>query len=211
MTHHHALLCVGSHEECFARIPLPERSGADAEVIAVEQFEIVHARSLRERAWTRPVAGARRRFIISCHRMTRAAQNALLKLFEDPPETAQFYLIVPREEALLPTLHSRLQLFCRADARAPMPDAQTQAFFADSVRERLALVARLVKAKDAEAMRALIRGIEYASSARTKEETDATYLADALLCSRYSEMSGASRKMLLEHLALTLVDTKTHT
>ena len=211
-TIHHALLCVGTQDACLAQIPLSERSGVDAEVIAREQVEIDDARALRERASHRPIAGNKRYFVVSCKRFTHEAQNALLKLFEDPPATAQFYLIVPRLSVLLPTLRSRLHLFYEADVSKETFDEATTMFLEASLKERLEHIATLAKekekTKDTGAMRELIAGIERAAGfavvkdARRKEV--ASYLADVLLAATYSETRGASHKMLLEHLALSI-------
>lgn len=205
---HHALLYVGTREACLAQIPLPDQSGVDAEVIVTEQLEIDEARALAERAAHRPIAGEKRHFIISCRQMTLEAQNALLKLFEDPPATAQFYIIVPRLSVLLPTLRSRLHLFYESDAVHNAPDAQSMAFLHASFSERLLAVAKLAKekerTKDTQAMRALIRGVESAAALHANKETSASFLRDVLLVSSYSETRGASHKMLLEHLALSI-------
>lgn len=48
-------------------------------------------------------------FVIICVSMTREAQNALLKILEEPSSHTYFYLITPRIEKLLPTLQSRLE------------------------------------------------------------------------------------------------------
>ena len=200
---HHALLCVGTHEECLAQIPLSERTGIDAEVIHSEQLEIAEARALCERAGTRPIAGLKRRFIISCEQLSHETQNALLKLFEDPPATAQFYIIVPRLSVLLPTLRSRLHLFYEAEATGNT-DEETIAFLSASYRDRLLQIATLAKDKDQKAMRDLVRGIEKTTAKRLYEDSDSAYASDVLLASRYSETRGASHKMLLEHLALSV-------
>src|SRR3989338_8918099 len=164
---HHAFLYIGSHDACLGKIPLAERSGVDAQVLIAEQWEIADARALRERAGSRPIAGDKRSFVISCAQLTHEAQNALLKLFEDPPATAQFHLIVPRAEALLPTLRSRLHLSYEEDESKSAPDEVTTLFLNSSFRERMLKIAELAKekekTKDTQPMRALIRGIEHAA------------------------------------------------
>lgn len=207
-TRHHALLSIGTHAECLAQIPLSDRSGVDAEVIVTEQLEIDEARALAERAANRPIANEKRSFIISCRQFTLEAQNALLKLFEDPPATAQFYIIVPRAEILLPTLRSRLHLFYESDASHNVQDAQSMAFLHASFNDRMLMIAKLAKAKDTVAMRGLIAGIEraagFAAAKDAQRKETASFLVDALMASSYAETRGASHKMLLEHLALSI-------
>lgn len=50
-----------------------------------------------------------------------AAQNALLKLIEEPPEGAVFLMLCPSAEAVLPTIRSRSQIFTLRPP--PMEDA----------------------------------------------------------------------------------------
>lgn len=209
---HHALLCVGSHDACLAQIPLSERTGIDAEVIVRESLDIAEARLLAEKASSRPIEGDMRRFIISVAHIPHEAQNALLKLFEDPPATAQFYIIVPREELLLPTLRSRLHLFYTSSASKDALAEETRSYLAASFNDRLLMVAKLAKekekTKDTAAMRGLIAGIERAASFAIAKDAakgeSPPYLRDALLASTYAETRSASHKMLLEHLALSI-------
>lgn len=196
MNTHHALLFIGSRDVCRAAVGIPA-ADPDVDVYELPQLAVSDARALAEKAARRPIAGQKRHFIVACERLTHEAQNALLKLFEDPPQTAQFYLIVPRESVLLPTLRSRLHLhFVEANGAA---HTAADAFVKASYAERLSEIARLQKAKDTAAMRSIIEGVERIAAARTGMP-----LADVLCVSRYSDMRGASHKMLLEHLALSV-------
>lgn len=201
-------MSVGPYEECFALIPLAHRSGVDAEVIVCESFDIAQARALAEKAATRPIAGEKRYFVVSCAYIPHEAQNALLKLFEDPPATAQFYIIVPRAELILPTLRSRLHVLYESPVVGRALNPETSAFLGAAFADRLEQIAMLAKAKDAHAMRVLINGIERAAGfgvgKYVREKQDVSYLADVLMASTYAETRGASHKMLLEHLALSI-------
>lgn len=201
---HHALLCIGTHKECLSQIPVLYRTGVDAEVIEQEQLDIGEARALTERAASRPIVALKRCFVISCRQITLEAQNALLKLFEDPPATAQFYIIVPRPSVLLPTLRSRLHLLYETDTSKDIPDEETVSFLRASFSERLLQIAKLAKEKDNKAMRVLVSGIEHVLAGRVRKEESMSYLQDVLLVSSYSEIRGASHKMLLEHVALSI-------
>lgn len=57
----------------------------------------------------------KRIFIIEANGITHEAQNALLKIFEEPNENTHFFLIMPSIEVLLPTLRSRLQILNSPD------------------------------------------------------------------------------------------------
>lgn len=54
--------------------------------------------------------GSKRIFIVEASGITHEAQNALLKIFEEPNEDNHFFLIMPSSEVLLPTLRSRLSI-----------------------------------------------------------------------------------------------------
>lgn len=201
---HHAELLVGTHEACLAHIPAAHRTGPDAEVIVAEKLTIGAARSLAERAQGRPVAGTHRYFVISCTEFLHEAQNALLKLFEEPPATVRFYIIAPRAAVLLPTLRSRLALTAVGEVAPVAPEVG--AFLSATYRDRLETVAALQKAKDAAALRRLIAGTERVAA---RAGAEATYLADVAVAARYAEVRGGSPKMLLEHLALALPERMT--
>lgn len=53
---------------------------------------------------------ARIALLPDAHRMTREAQNALLKLLEEPPEGSMLLLTATNEQSLLPTIVSRCQV-----------------------------------------------------------------------------------------------------
>lgn len=70
-------------------------------------IDVETARSLREAASIRSFSGGRRVFFISqAHRMNVAAENALLKIIEEPPENTMI-ILEGREGAILPTILSR--------------------------------------------------------------------------------------------------------
>ena len=54
-------------------------------------------------------AGGRKFFLIETNIVGEEAQNALLKIFEEPTEDTHFFVIMP-QDILLPTLRSRMQM-----------------------------------------------------------------------------------------------------
>ena len=67
-------------------------------------------RKLRNFLWQKPFASKRRTAVIDCSEaMTGDAQNAILKIAEEPPESSLLIIIVSDYERLWPTLQSRLQ------------------------------------------------------------------------------------------------------
>jgi DNA polymerase III delta prime subunit len=70
-------------------------------------FSVEDARALSDIAIASPI-GHHKVVVVSATRLFHEAQNALLKLFEEPPPSVTMILIVPTMGILLPTLRSRL-------------------------------------------------------------------------------------------------------
>jgi hypothetical protein len=99
------------------------------------------ARRLRSLAELAPVAGGKKVLIISASRLFHEAQNALLKLFEEPPASTVLILVIPSEGILLPTLRSRL---------LPLPSLLSPSIPASHVRNSLAEEFLAAKTSDRE-------------------------------------------------------------
>jgi len=199
---HHATLYIAAN---FSSGQLSEDlrvPGSDVEHIIVDAFGITESRRLFEQASVRPLAAATRSFVIVASSITTEAQNALLKLFEDPPATSEFHLVIPRESLLLPTLCSRLQRGELADTAARVSGTEFVDFTQCSYAERIALVADKIKKKDEHWISAMHAGLEqYCREVTVANSVKATELVfiDTNLRRR-----GGSKKMLLEALALAL-------
>lgn len=102
---------VSAHEEvlqdtkiidvAFMKMLNPEASG--------DSIGIDAAREVKNFLWQKPNASARRTLIIdNAELLTTEAQNALLKITEEPPASSLFILITSDIESILPTIVSRL-------------------------------------------------------------------------------------------------------
>ncbi len=79
--------------------------GGDARA---RSFHIDEIRTLREQAFLKPNEADRRVFLLFCAQsMTVSAQNALLRILEDPPKTVSFVLTCENRSQLLETIKSR--------------------------------------------------------------------------------------------------------
>ena len=88
-------------------------TGQHPDVITVtdpdhKQISVDGIRTMRADAFIRPNEGTRKIYVIG-QDMGAPAQNALLKILEEPPEYAVFLLLTDRAEKLLPTIRSRCQ------------------------------------------------------------------------------------------------------
>ncbi len=94
--------------------PLSGEGGKTRATIPVDDI-----REMEKIAGVHPFEGDNRVILIQdADKMTPAAQNALLKILEEPPEGNWFILICTQREALLPTIISR----CRPVFLHPWPD-----------------------------------------------------------------------------------------
>lgn len=77
-----------------------------------QSVKIDEVRFLRSEAYLAPVRAKKRVFILAdANRMTVQAQNALLKVLEEPPDDTAFLLLAPDKNGLLPTVLSRVTVY----------------------------------------------------------------------------------------------------
>ena len=102
--------------------------GVHPDLIVVDEGEgeikVETARRVRDEAAVLPNDGDRKVFIIlHADRMNQSAQNALLKVLEEPPRYVFFLLASSQPGALLQTIRSRCTAYQLAPPRtAPLPD-----------------------------------------------------------------------------------------
>lgn len=196
---HHANLLIGEKTHALLSIPQSLRSeGVDIIHHTYERMSIADVRSLIQEVLRKPISLEKSTFVIWTQTILIEAQNALLKIFEEPNVHTVFYLIVPREDVLLPTLRSRLNLI---DVERKSADMEFfEEFMKAGYSERLVQIADKLKDEDSDWVRSIMRGAEqHVQNMKQKEQ-----IRDVLLLDTYFQSSGCSKKMLLEHLALTL-------
>ncbi len=197
---HHANLLVGNKEWALSQIPESERTqGPDVSLQFFDRMSIADVRALIHTTTLMPVAESHRTFVIVANSILGEAQNALLKLFEEPNPTTVFYLNVPKEDILLPTLRSRLNLLAREYTDGVSMEVFT-AFRTAGYAERLTLIADKLNAEDGVWVTELVQGLEmYAHETR-----NAVLMKEVLALLSRIHAPGSSKKMLLEHIALSL-------
>jgi len=173
----------------------------DAYVRSYGQFMIDDARVLKEAAMTKAL-GNGRVFIISCGSITPEAQNALLKLLEEPGEGHIFVLAVPRASALLVTVRSRMQRVEFAEKRnADRHEART--FLEASLPKRLAHIGKILKEKNIEAASVLLDSLEQLLAKDMRSDPVASSAVRAILDARRYP-NGLLSKPLMERVALVV-------
>lgn len=176
---------------------------------------IDEARALKEASGRTAVPGGKKMFLIAADSITREAQNALLKVCEEPTADTHFFLIVPSLEILLPTLRSRLFVLSAKEANGMATSSRAEAFLRAQAPVRLKTVQKLLKAADEEAgsktliafLDELERTVADARVLKTEshaEKKRTQALSELLTVKKYCHDRSPSFKLLLEHLALVL-------
>ena len=150
---HHGYLIVGEREiiqpilaETFKLI------GDKADIIyeTYETFGINDSHRLVARSTRRNWSGQRELVVLTAKSYTPEAQNALLKLFEEPRVGLHFFLLGNKATDFLPTLQSRLVIIehqIETGLKKKPSEIQTQAlqFLSTTPVERLALIDKNLK------------------------------------------------------------------
>lgn len=192
---HHALLLYAHDVAAAATDELSV--GHDAQDRLYETLGVDDAQQLVKNAYVRPTYTDVQVCIVRAQFMTLEAQNALLKVFEEPPASTRFLLVVPRDFIVLPTLLSRCVIQTQI-SEAQAENTSFREFLASTYAQRLALIDAAQKKKDVQWQRYMKQGlIEYV-------QTHTQYLKELELVVRLLLTRGASNKLLLEHAALTL-------
>ncbi len=186
-----------------------ERGSPDLFSRAYRKFGVDEAEDIRMRARTRPVAGARRVFVLCAPSMTTESQNALLKTLEEPAADALFFLITPSPAMLLPTVRSRMQTMNidsgKSAIQGPLVDAD--AFLAAQPQKRIEMLKPLYEhdeneGRDMGAVLAFLQAVEnrFALEKNTPERTEGLHAV--YRARKFVGDKGSLLKALLEQLAL---------
>lgn len=218
---HHAYFITGENEQGIesalvhaeTELGLARHNNPDLIVLRHGLFSVDDARKISELAYRAPSAGELKAIVISATRLFHEAQNALLKIFEEPPAGTTLFLIIPAEGMLLPTLRSRL---------LPLPghenggglSPETAAFLAGSGAEREKHIAKLLdrakSEKDEEKQRArneaiqLVEGLIRVSYAQKSRPEVLEFLRDLDTFLPILHERSAPLKLIFEHLMLVI-------
>ncbi len=217
-SNHHAYGLIGGgalHDELLAYLERKTgfklQGNPDFIDRVYDSFTIDDARELKTAAGLKAVSATNRKiFVLKITGLTNEAQNALLKILEEPPAGTQFFLIVPSLAQLLPTVRSRLSLFAPAlpEKGGGETAKQAAAFLKLSVAARLEAVKKLMEeiAKEKKSKQDaldFLEALEYEiyerGPSKQKEKLEAVEIAR-----KYARDRSPSLKMLLEYVAMSL-------
>lgn len=155
-------------------------------------------------------SGGKRIFIIETSAITHEAQNSLLKMFEEPNEDSHFFLIMPSQHTLLPTLSSRLLIL---DSKGEITQgvesiAKAEEFLSLPKKDKITFVDEMAKDISDEKLNKS-DAIEFLAALEIfiykKYGTSKPRAMKAILKARdYMNDRSASVKQLLEYVALNM-------
>lgn len=159
--------------------------------ILYERFGVEEARELVHRASLKREGESV--YLIAAPTITTEAQQALLKLFEEPQTGVVFVLLLPHG-VVLPTLRSRMQTYAHAGAHARGRVSKEE-------------LTELIKSDDKDAIRDFLNRLEMQLHPKIADPKVRQALEDIARVRDYLRDRSPSIKMLLEHLALSLPTT----
>lgn len=218
---HHAFFVAGDIEEGIQsalaygerELGLSSTGNPDVLVLRYTLFPVEEARKIGELASRVPVQGEKKLIIIAASRFFHEAQNALLKVFEEPTPGTVLVLVVPSIGSIIPTLRSRLLSLPGSTADNAMTDS-VRAFISAKPEEREKLVAKLLdraksdKADEKQAARiealTLATGIMEAGYPRREDAEMRAFLAELNRLIPILHERSAPLKPILEHLLISM-------
>lgn len=221
---HHAYVVEGGENtkerllEYIKGLGIEVTGNPDVYIREFNVFGINDGRAIQTLESRKAIIADKKIFVLCTNSITREAQNALLKTFEEPTAGTHFFLLIPQASVLLETLLSRVQVIdMKEDNNGKSSNKSVSSIFAKQFlssppAERLALISDIIESKDKQEALSLVNGIEvelYTKSNFQKnigeEESIPTEAFESLQSIRsYLNDRSSSVKILLEHLSVTL-------
>lgn len=217
---HHAFVVEAGKEEGITRTRawVAEHVGCDVEMVLLQHglLSVEDARRVVGVAGQTSAEASHRVIVITADRAYHEAQNALLKLFEEPGEGVILFLCLPSLGALLPTLRSRVQVLESEDnqQKADSTSENAVAFLKATKEKRSALIKKLASGKDDDERRerreeaiALLSGIEQIAHQAMRQKHSRELqdlLSDISAFRAHLYDRSAPVKMILEHLSIVV-------
>lgn len=148
---HHAYLLEGGREDVedlvdFLNIEnIIEKNSPDLSVSSHDSLLVEDSWNLRRAQSENPSVGDKKVFVISAEIFTDEAQNALLKILEEPSGSSVFFLIARHPDRLFKTVLSRVIYLKKPDGSDSKNLAEGEKFLMMSIADRMDYVGKLVK------------------------------------------------------------------
>ena len=212
---HHAYFIEGERSEVLPelfsfiekQVKIPTKAYPDFYHREYENFGIGDSRELKQHASRKAVAGDKKIFVLAFNTITHEAQNALLKLFEEPTPGTHFFIVSLNTDTILPTLKSRMFIVSSA-LNLDKKNIFSKTFLNSSYAERLELIKEIAENKEKNRAVELLNELEvlvYKQSQKNGfNKENVKLLREIEKTKGYMTDRAPSIKMLLEHIALLL-------
>lgn len=212
---HHAILIEGN-PSTFLDVVKSElvESGVvlannpDIIFLSFEKFGIGESRQIIEMSLGAPISSEKKTIVFSFESITNDAQNALLKIFEDPSPSLKFIISTYTANGLLPTLRSRLAIYKNEKETETV---NVDSFIKMSTGDKMKEVEKMVKDyKDSgnkQEIKQFLLGIHHLLEGRIKKGEKGHNLSALKMTAKaldYLDDKSASVKILLESVVLVL-------
>lgn len=212
LPHHHAVLLVHSDRSHIAETLWTELQSLTPAHRYFDQtvLDIEKAREII--SWAKSSYDGERVGLISFHTIGIPAQNALLKILEEPNEKTRFILVTSNKSSLIETVLSRLHHH-ELEETSNESKALASLFLATAPTQRMKLefVTKLLAKtdeedrKDREAVRGFILSV---AQKLPPTNVYSKYTTELFEIASYASDPSSSGKALLEYLSLLLPQTK---
>jgi len=174
-------------------------------------MDIEDGRAIKILHQNRPTSGDKKIFVISANFITEKAQNAMLKLFEEPRGDTHFFLVLPSLNNIIPTFRSRLYIFDANKVVDTLIDPKD--FLKMPIGKRMEAVKKIYESiSDEEESKVEVIKLINSLEVELKKNTNIKKLnsgevkmfEDIEKVRQYAGEQSPSLKMLLEHLSLIL-------
>lgn len=205
VTHHSYVIYSVSELDNLAADFIAVQGFSDVTSIELESFGIDDSRNLIKSAYRQPTGlNTKKLIVVKANTFTLEAQQALLKILEEPPLSTTFLFLLPNENSVIPTLKSRFLEYSREDVEEKNKINQNFTEFCSlSYKDRMALIVKKLDKEDTLWLKDIKYGIAKILSNNIKtlkpSQRDSLVMVITTLNTR-----GASNKMLLEEAALTI-------
>ncbi len=215
---HHAYTLVGDADLVLnelnafieTELGIKVRGNPDYQFQEFETFGIDEARALSLSQSRKSFTSGKKIFVISLQSITSEAQNALLKVLEEPTTDTHFFFITDSSQKFIPTVLSRIQIIeiHGSESREREIYKVAEKFLDLPIAEKLAEALRISESKNKKDAKALLESLEsFLGGKIKKEETSKetiNTLEEVMNAKKYLGDRAPSVKMLLEHIAIIL-------
>lgn len=176
-----------------------------------DTFGIDQARAIKDIQSRRPLTAAGRVFIISVGLITIEAQNALLKMLEEPLAENYFFILAKTRGIFLPTLLSRCRVITTDQNIDEEMNQLSQRFLKGDINTRLKIAEEIAK-KHSDGQKMILPDFINNLTLAFKQSVDLTRLSKEELVAleelhkiaiKVNDRSSSS-KILISHLALII-------